>query len=149
MFPDIAIVYVALQRTSQSFEVQLASSAAPLSIMAIVPLPTTFRIGPKKYDYDYLVTGISINERPVYWCARDRGDGTGLLYLFVSDDNVWTVVSGPVEAISELEIRGGAPAFKAATEGEGVRQPGKHLWHCYNDALRTWWPASPFQTSTL
>ena len=79
----------------------------------------------------------------------DRDDGTGLLYLFYSDANVWMAVSAPVEASSEAEIRGAALAFKATNSGKDIRQPGKYMWHCYNDKSDAWWQSSPFETSSL
>ena len=117
--------------------------------MAVVVLPKTFRVGPEKHGYDYDITDININQYPVYKCRRDRDDGKGLLYLFYSDANVCMAVSASVVASSEAEIRRGAPAFKAATLGEDIRQPGEHMWHCYNDKSAAWWPPSPFVTSRL
>ena len=120
--------------------------------MAIVPFAPAggFRIGPQKHAYNYQeYLGVTVNDRPVYRCARGRDDDPNLLYLhWRQQEGSWHAVSVANSAPSDQDILAGAPAFRAEP-GVDVRQPGRHRWFCYNDSLGDWWPSSPFDTTAL
>ena len=121
-------------------------------MQAIVPFAPAggFRIGPEKHGYIYQeYLGVTVNDRPVYRCAKGRDDNTDLLYLhWRQDERSWHAVSVANLAPTAEDILAGAPAFRAE-QGVDVRQPGTHRWCCYNDSLGEWWPSSPFDTTAL
>ena len=120
--------------------------------MAIVPFAPagSFRIGPEKHGYIYQeYLGVTVNDRPVYQCARGRDEDTNLLYLhWRQQEGSWHAVSVANLAPSAQDILAGAPAFRAE-QGVDVRQPGTHRWCCYDNGRGEWWPSSPFDTTAL
>ena len=120
-------------------------------IMAIVPLnPVRFRIGPERDGYIYEEhLGITVDDCPVYRCARGRDEDPNLLYLhWRQQTGSWHAVSVANPAPSAQDILGGAHAFRAE-QGVDVRQPGTHRWCCYDNGRGEWWPSSPFDTTAL
>ena len=120
--------------------------------MAIVPFAPagSFRIGPEKHGYIYQVyLGVTVNDRPVYQCAKGRDADPRRLYLhWREQEGSWHAVSVANSAPSAQDILAGAPAFRAE-HGVDVREPGTHRWCCYNDTRGEWWPSSPFDTTAL
>jgi hypothetical protein len=120
--------------------------------MAIVPFAPAggFRIGPEKHAYNYQeYPGVTVNDRPVYRCAKGRDDNTDLLYLhWRQDERSWHAVSVANLAPTAEDILAGAPAFRAQQDDD-VRVPGTHQWSCYNDSENKWWSPSPFVTTAL
>ena len=132
----------------RSLERSLAFAATV--IMAIVPLnPVRFRIGPERDGYIYEEhLGITVDDCPVYRCARGRDEDPRKLYLHWREQTgSWHAVSVAGPAPSAQDILGGAPAFRGE-QGVDVRQPGTHRWYCYDNDRGAWWPSSPFDTTT-
>ena len=131
----------------RSLERSLAFAATV--IMAIVPLnPVRFRIGPERDGYIYEEhLGITVDDCPVYRCARGRDEDPRKLYLHWREQTgSWHAVSVAGPAPSAQEILGGAPAFRGE-QGVDVRQPGTHRWYCYDNDRGAWWPSCPFDTT--
>ena len=120
--------------------------------MAIVPFAPAgrFRIGPERHGYVYQeYLGVTVNDQPVYRCAKGRDDNTDLLYLhWRQDERSWHAVSVANLAPTDQDILAGAPAFRAEQDVD-VRQPGTYRWRCYNDSKNEWWAPSPFVTTAL
>ena len=117
--------------------------------MAIVPLnPVRFRIGPERHAYNYEeYLGVTVDDCPVYRCARGRDEDPRKLYLHWREQTgSWHAVSVAGPAPSAQDILEGAPAFRGE-QGVDVRQPGTHRWYCYDNDRGAWWPSSPFDTT--
>ena len=112
--------------------------------------PEMFRIGPYQHEFEYTsVQGWQHDGFPIYECCRGRDGMVGRLYLYC-DAGTWAAVQIDIPVAAAGDVVGlGAPAFRAAVAGEDVRQPGWHSWICYDSPTATWWPPSPFMTTTL
>ena len=110
--------------------------------------PVRFRIGPERHGYIYDEhLGITVDDCPVYRCARGRDEDPRKLYLHWREQTCsWHAVSVAGPTPSAQDILGGAPAFRGE-EGVDVRQPGTHRWYCYDNDRGAWWPSSPFDTT--
>ena len=121
--------------------------------------PVRFRIGPELHGYIYEEpvrprpwlylrgTGITVDDCPVYLCARGRDEDPRKLYLHWREQTgSWHAVSVAGPAPSAQDILEGAPAFRGE-QGVDVRQPGTHRWYCYDNDRGAWWPSCPFDTT--
>ena len=111
--------------------------------------PSSFRIGPDKYQYDYTVLlGFSVGGRPVYRCCRGRDSSSAALYLYYNESfSVW-VAEGFQEVTNALDIeRGGEPAFRAV-DGDVISE-GSHEWQRYDSRIGGWSAPSSFLTKHL
>ena len=123
----------------------------PVMTNAIALLsPTSLRIGPDRYQYDYSVlSGFSIAGRPVYRCSRGRDSSPAVLLLYFRESlGVWVAEGFQHEVIDVMDIgRGGEPAFRAVNADVIVE--GWHEWQSYDGRTDVWSPPSSFLTKHL
>ena len=112
--------------------------------------PSSFRIGPDKYQYDYTVLpGFSVGGRPVYRCCRGRDSSSAALHLYYNESlSAWVAEGFQHEVANAMDIeRGGEPAFRAVDAD--VISEGSHEWQRYDGRTGGWSPPSSFLTKHL
>ncbi len=135
----------------------MASSSIPVVIgypimtnaIALIS-PTSLRIGPDQYQYDYtVIPGFPIAGRPVYRCCRGRDTSPAALVLYFKQWlGHWVAEGFQHEVADAMDIdRGGEPAFRAV--GVDVIDEGWHEWQCYDWRTGAWCPSSSFWTKHL
>ncbi len=123
----------------------------PVMTNAIALLsPTSLRIGPDRYQYDYSVLSVfSIARRPVYRCSRGRDSSPAALHLYFHESHGGWVSEGSQHEVTDVMdiARGGEPAFRAV--GTVVIDEDWHEWQRYDGRSGAWAAPCLFWTKHL